>query len=82
MKSEIVHQISYTHGHNDRLIGSHAPQRAPVEMIEMRMRHQDKINRREMMNFESWLLQPLNYLEPFRPDRVDQDVDLVGLNKK
>jgi len=51
-------------------------------MIEMCMRHQDKINRRQMMNFEAWLFQPLDHLEPFRPDRVDQDIDLVGLDEK
>src|ERR1043166_1406270 len=82
VEAKVVHQISHAHRHDDRLIGSHAPQRAPVEMIEMRMRHQDKINRRQMMNFEAWLLQPLDHLEPFRPDRVDQDIDLVGLNQE
>ena len=35
-----------------------------------------------MMNFEAWLFQPLDYLEPFRPDRIDQDVYLVSLNEK
>ena len=82
MKPEVVHQISHTHWHDDRLICSHATQGAPVEMIEVGMRNQDKINRRQMMNFEAGLFQPLDYLEPFRPDRVDQDIDLVGLNEK
>ena len=35
-----------------------------------------------MMNFEPWLFQPLDYLEPFRPNRIDQDVHLVSLNEK
>ena len=35
-----------------------------------------------MMNFEAWLFQPLDYLEPFRPNRIDQDVHLVSLNEK
>ena len=34
------------------------------------------------MDFESRLLKSFDDLEPFRPDRVDQDVDLVSLNKK
>ena len=34
------------------------------------------------MDFEAWLFQSLDHLEPFRPDRVDQDVYLVGLNEK
>ena len=81
-ETKVVHQISNADRHDDRLICCNAPQRATVEMIEVGMRNQDKINRRQMMNFEARLLQPLDHLEPFRPDRIDQDVDLVGLNKK
>jgi len=77
---KIVHQISHAHRHNDRLIGRDVPQRPPVEMIEMRVRHQDEINRRKMMNLETWLLEPLDHFQPLRPIRIDQDVDLVGLN--
>ena len=82
MEAEIMHQISYAHGHDNRLISRNASQRAAIEMIEMCMRNQDEINRRQMMNFEAWLFQPLDHLEPLRPDRVNQDVDLVGLNEK
>ena len=79
---QTVHQIANAGGDYNRLVGSDAPQGPSVEMIEMRMRHQDKINRRQMMNFQAWLLQPLDHLKPFRPDRVDQDIDLVSLNQK
>ena len=79
---EVVHQISHAHGHDDRLICGHAPQGAPVEVIKMGMRNEDKINRRQMLNFKARLLQSLNHLELFRPDRVDQDIDLVNLNEK
>src|SRR5215467_8712902 len=48
----------------------------------MRMRHQDKIDRRQMVNFEPRLFQALNYLEPFRPNRVDQNIDRMRLNQK
>ena len=82
MKAQIMHEVSYAHRHNNRLIRRNAPQCAPVEVIEVGMRNEDKINRRQMMNFETWLFQPLDHLEPFRPNRVDQDVDLVGLDEK
>jgi len=82
VKTEIVHQVSHAHWHNDRLVGCHAPQRAPVEMIEMSVSHQNEINRWQMMDFEPRLFQTLDYLEPLRPVRVNQDIDLVGLNKK
>ena len=64
------------------LVGRYAAQRAPVEVIEMSVCNQDEINRRQMMNFEARLLQALDYLEPLRPVRIDQDVDFMGLDKK
>jgi hypothetical protein len=39
-----VDQISHSDGNSNRLIGRHAPQSSPIEMIEMGMRHQDKID--------------------------------------
>ena len=82
MKAQIMHEVSYAHRHNNRLIRRNTPQCASVEVIEVGMRNENKINRRQMMNFEAWLFQPLDHLEPFRPNRVDQDVDLVGLDEK
>src|SRR5215470_2148299 len=35
-----------------------------------------------MMNFKARLFQSFDDLEPFRPDRIDQDIDLVSLYKK
>ena len=35
-----------------------------------------------MMDFEARLFQSFDDLEPFGPNRIDQDVDLVGLDKK
>lgn len=52
MESEIVHQVSHAGRDNDGLVGSDVPERAPVEVVEMRMCHQDIINGRQMMNFE------------------------------
>ena len=82
MKPQIMDEISYAHRHNNRLIRRNSPQCAPVEVIEVGMRHKDKINRRQMMNFKAWLFQSLDHLEPFRPDWVNEDIDLVGLDEK
>src|SRR5262249_13170009 len=76
MKPQIMDEISYAHRHNNRLIRRNSPQCAPVEVIEVGMRHKDKINRRQMMNFQAWLFQSLDHLEPFRPDWVNEDIDL------
>src|SRR5437763_1032960 len=48
----------------------------------MGMRNEDKVDRGQMMNFESRLLQPLDHFEPLRPDRVDQEVELVRLDEE
>ena len=82
MKTELVHQIPHADGHNDRLIRRNAPQRAPVEMVEVSVGDEDQINRRQMMNFEAWSLQSFDHLEPLRPDRIDQYVEFVGLDEK
>jgi hypothetical protein len=82
MKSEIVHEITNACRNDNGLVRSDAPQGASVEVVEVRMRHQDIIDGRQMMNFEPGLFQSFDNFEPFRPDRVDQDVDFVCLNQK
>jgi len=82
VEAEIVDQVTYADRHNDRLVGCNPAERTPVKMIEMSVSHQDEIDRRQMMNFEARLLQTLDYLEPLRPVRIDQDIDFVSLNKK
>ena len=82
VEAEIVYQVTYAHRHDDWLVGRNAAQRTPVEMIEMSVSHQDEVDRRQMVNFEARLLQTLDYLEPLRPVRIDQDIHFVSLNKK
>jgi hypothetical protein len=48
----------------------------------MRVRHEYEVNRRQMMNFEARLFQSFNDLEPFRPNRIDQDVYFMRLDEK
>ena len=77
-----MHQIPYAHGHDDGLIRSNAAQGTPVEMIEVSVGDEDQINGRQMMNFEAWSLQSFDHFEPLRPDRIDQYINVVGLNEK
>ena len=51
-------------------------------MIKMRVRHKYEVNGRQMMNFKARLFQSFDDLEPFGPNRVDQDVYLVRLDEK
>ena len=82
VKSEIVHQVSHARWNHNRLIGSYAPQRTPIEVIKMCMCHEHEVNGRQMMDFEARLFQSFDNLEPFRPNRIDQDIDLVRLDEK
>ena len=77
VETEIVHQISHADRHDDRLIRRHLPQCAPIEMIEMRVGHENEIDRRQMMNFKARLLQALDHFEPLRPVWIDEQIDLV-----
>jgi len=82
VKPEIMNQVSHARWNHDRLVRSYAPQRAPVKVIEMRMRHEYEVNRRQVMDFEAGPFQSFDDLEPFRPNRIDQDIDLMRLNEK
>ena len=82
IEAEVVDQVAHANRHDDRLICRDARQSAPVEMIEMRVRHQNKIDRGQMVNFETRLFEPLDHLQPLRPDRIDQHVGFVCLNQE
>ena len=51
-------------------------------MIEVSVGDEDQINGRQMMNFEAWSLQSFDYLEPLRPDRIDQYISFMGLDEE
>src|SRR4030095_3366014 len=82
VKPEIVDQVSHARWNHDRLVRSYAAQRATVDVIKMRMGHEYEVNGRQMMDFETGPFQSFDDLEPFRPNRIDQDVHLVRLDEK
>ena len=51
-------------------------------MIEMRMRDENEINLRQVMNLEAGLLQPLDHFHPLRPIRIDEQIDFVRLDQE
>jgi len=65
VEAEIVDQISHSHRNGNGLISCYASQRSSIEMIEVGVGHENKIDRGQMMNFKAGLLQSLDYLEPF-----------------
>ena len=44
VETEVMHEVPYSDGNDNRLIRGNAPQRAPVEMVKVRMSHENKIN--------------------------------------
>ena len=65
VKSEVLHEIAHADWDDDGLIGRDFAQGAAIEMIEMRVGDEDKIDRRQMVNLEAGLLQTLYDLQPF-----------------
>ena len=53
VKPEIVDEVSHARWNHDWLVRGYAAERAPVEVIKMRMGHEYEINGRQMMNFEA-----------------------------
>ena len=65
---------------DDRLISGYGLQRSTVEVVEMGVSDEHEIDRRQVMNMKSGLLQAFDHAQPHRPDRVDQHVGFMGLN--
>src|SRR5215212_8797636 len=82
IKTEIVNQITDADRNNDRLIGGDFAQGSAVEVIEVRVRHQNDVDVRKMLDLEARFFQTLYNLQPLGPDRVDQHVDFMGLDEK
>lgn len=82
VESEIVHEVSHADRNDDGLIGSHATQGAAVEVIKVRVRDEDEIYFGQVMDLKAGLLETLYHFEPFRPNRINEHIDLMRLNQK
>ena len=82
IKAEIVNQVPDSDRDYDWLIGCDSTQSPPIEMVEMRVRDEDKIDRRQMIDLKTGALQTLDHLEPHRPIRVDQHVHRFHLDQE
>lgn len=82
VESEIVDQISDTGRNDNRLIGRDTPEGPPVEMIEVRVRNEDGIDRREIIDMQTGALKPLDHAQPHRPIGINEDVHPTELNEK
>ena len=81
-KSEVVNEIPHLERHNDRLIFGDAPQRAPVEMIEMGVGDEHRIDGWQIVNSEPWVSDALDNFQPLGPVRIDQEIHPRRLKQK
>ena len=89
-KSQITHQVAQMPGHDDQrpLAGlslgqpGDGSQRRPVQVIEVGVRHQHRIDRRQVAHSHSRTTQPLQHEDPAGEVRVDQDVLAADLQKE
>jgi len=52
------------------------------KLVEVRMRQQHEINRRQMFDLETRTLDPFQQEKPVREVRINQDVQVIELNQK
>src|SRR5262249_45405851 len=57
-------------------------QRRPVQMVEVRVRHQDEIDRRKVGNAETRTPQPLQYKQPAREVGIDNHASTTDLHEE
>jgi len=53
LEAKVVHQIPHADRNHDRLVGRYVSQRAPVEMIEMRVGHEHEVDRWQMIDMKA-----------------------------
>lgn len=82
LEAQIVRQFAHAPRHHSDPRMREAPQGRFVEVIEMGMCQQHKIDRRQMIQFQPRTLDPLQQEEPVRKVRIDQDIQIVELNEK
>src|SRR5208283_3286129 len=70
IEPKVCHQVSDSFRHNDRLGCGDSPEGSPVEMIEMGVRYEHKVDRRQVVQRQPRTSNSLNDLQPERPDWI------------
>ena len=82
VETEPVDQTPNPNRNNNRLIGRDRAECPAIEMIEVRVSHEDEIDRRQMMNVKTGLFQSLDHAQPHRPIRINEDVHPTELDEE
>jgi hypothetical protein len=89
-KSKIRNEIEHVFRHDDGrrraaepfCVLHQGPERRPVQMIEVRVRDQNQVDRRQVLNLHPRLTQSFQHKQPAREVRVDQNIFPANLQKK
>lgn len=82
IKSEVRNEVPNPVRNNDWLGSSDPPQSSPVQMVEMRVRNEHKIDRWEVMQQQPGTPNPLDDFQPERPDWIHQNIKSTPANEK
>ena len=81
-EAEVQREIADAPGHHADFRLRQPAQRRLVEMIEVRVRQQHEINRRQVLDFQTGALDAFEEEKPVRKVRIDQHVQVGELNQK
>jgi hypothetical protein len=81
-EAEIVREVADAARHYADFRIRQPPQRRLVEMIEMRVRQQNQVNRRQIADFQTGALDAFQKKKPVRKIRVNQHVQIRELDQK
>ena len=81
-EAEVEGQIADAPGHDADFRVGEAAERGLVEMIEVRVREEDEIDRRQVLDFQSGTLDAFQEEKPVGEVRVDQDIQVRELHQE
>ena len=81
-EAEVVREIADAARHDADFGMRQLPQRRLVEMIEVRVRQQNEINRRQIFYFQTGALDAFQQKKPVRKIRINQHVQVRELDEK
>jgi len=81
-KTEVVNEVSALEGNDDRLICRHFPERAAIEMVEVRMGHRDEIYVGQVPDLQPGSLKSFDDFQPVGPVRIDENILAAKLQEE
>jgi len=82
LEAESMNEAAYILWDDDSLVAGHSAKRLAVQMVEMGVRHQHKVDSGQVVDFQARLLDALNHFQPLRPIRINEHAMLGSLNEE